>query len=218
MSHNRKSRAGETLTGIALGLALLLTATALALALLHSCDLLYRIDLKAFNLPRRTGLSEEVILRNYHAMMRFLSPFSTAPFALPDLTWSAEGAIHFEDCRRLFRLFYLLGAAGLALTVWLRRRQGKAGFSRRTLLTAAATLAGALLIALAALLIDPARAFILFHELLFTNDYWVFSAARDPIILLLPEPFFYHCGAVFALFWGLTLAALLLLSRNKKGT
>ncbi|HAP20997.1 MAG TPA: TIGR01906 family membrane protein, partial [Lachnospiraceae bacterium] len=36
--------------------------------------------------------------------------------------------------------------------------------------------------------------FILFHKLFFNNDYWIFDADTDPIILLLPDGFFMHCA------------------------
>ena len=36
--------------------------------------------------------------------------------------------------------------------------------------------------------------FVLFHKLFFNNDYWIFDADTDPIILLLPDGFFMHCA------------------------
>lgn len=34
------------------------------------------------------------------------------------------------------------------------------------------------------------RLFILFHQILFTNDYWLFDPQLDPIINVLPESYF----------------------------
>ena len=39
------------------------------------------------------------------------------------------------------------------------------------------------------------RFFIGFHKLMFSNDYWLFDPARDPVILILPDEFFFHCAA-----------------------
>ena len=34
------------------------------------------------------------------------------------------------------------------------------------------------------------RVFITFHQLVFSNDFWIFDYKKDPIILFLPEKFF----------------------------
>ena len=60
--------------GVFLGVCTLLVCTAAALLALHLCDWLYRYDLRALELAQKTGLDEQVILRNYHAVMRWLWP------------------------------------------------------------------------------------------------------------------------------------------------
>ncbi|PFN28721.1 TIGR01906 family membrane protein, partial [Bacillus cereus] len=44
------------------------------------------------------------------------------------------------------------------------------------------------------------KSFVLFHKLLFSNDYWVFDPEKDPIILMLPEEFFMHAACAILLF------------------
>ena len=77
-------------------------------------------------------------------------------------------------------------------------------------LTSVLTLAlPALLGALIALNWD--RFFVLFHKLFFNNDYWIFDAATDPIILLLPDGFFMHCALmILALLLIASLACLVI--------
>ncbi|MBQ3390864.1 MAG: TIGR01906 family membrane protein [Clostridia bacterium] len=207
----------EVSLGIEIGLCTLLLATGAALLLLHSCDLLYRLDLKLLKIPEQTGLDVAVILENYHAMMAYLNPFSKGSFSLPTLAFSAEGAQHFADCRRLFLFFYVLAfAAGLLLVLRAFRSRGEDKSAVRYFV-AAVVLIGSVLLAGIAIGVNPSRSFVLFHKLLFRNDYWLFDPVRDPVILLLPEQFFYHCAAVFACFWG--MGALLLLQagiREKK--
>ena len=36
------------------------------------------------------------------------------------------------------------------------------------------------------------KLFVLFHEIVFRNDYWMFSSVTDPVIKILPEEFFMH--------------------------
>ena len=50
------------------------------------------------------------------------------------------------------------------------------------------------------------RFFVLFHHLLFRNDYWLFDPAEDPIITVLPDRYFLHCAVLIA---GLILAGSL---------
>ena len=48
----------------------------------------------------------------------------------------------------------------------------------------------------AACAIDFNRIFVLFHQLVFNNDDWLFSPSEDPIILFLPERFFMQCALI----------------------
>ena len=41
--------------------------------------------------------------------------------------------------------------------------------------------------------VDFNQAFILFHKIVFRNDYWIFDYRTDPVITILPEAFFMHC-------------------------
>ena len=41
--------------------------------------------------------------------------------------------------------------------------------------------------------------FVIFHKLLFKNDYWIFDPNLDPVINMLPEQFFFHCGMLILL-------------------
>ena len=36
--------------------------------------------------------------------------------------------------------------------------------------------------------------FVVFHKLMFSNDYWIFDPRLDPVINILPEEFFFHAG------------------------
>ena len=62
--------------------------------------------------------------------------------------------------------------------------------------------------------------FILFHRLVFDNDFWYFDPATDPVIEILPDTFFLHsavfmmaciCGA------GVLCLLLYLILRKKRG-
>lgn len=40
--------------------------------------------------------------------------------------------------------------------------------------------------------IDFNKAFVIFHQIVFRNDYWIFNETTDPVITILPETFFMH--------------------------
>ena len=44
------------------------------------------------------------------------------------------------------------------------------------------------------ILLNFEKSFIIFHKLLFRNDYWIFNPDLDPVINILPEEFFFHSG------------------------
>jgi len=44
------------------------------------------------------------------------------------------------------------------------------------------------------LIINFDKSFTLFHNIVFNNDYWLFSKQTDPVINILPQPFFMHAA------------------------
>jgi integral membrane protein TIGR01906 len=196
------------LLGIFFGLMCLLAATALALALLHISDLLYRISVDVLDIPESTGYSREVIMRNYHDVMRYLSPFNNTDFQLTDLRFSEDGALHFEDVKNIFSGIYIAGlvsAAGIAVTLLLKRKKDKA-FLRVSAIT---TVVLPVLIA-CAVAVDFDTMFVLFHKIFFAHDEtdsWIFDRRIDPVIDILPQDFFMYC-ALFIVFMWLAAAAV----------
>ena len=47
---------------------------------------------------------------------------------------------------------------------------------------------------LLAVIIDWEKAFTLMHKIFFDNNDWLFDPQTDPIITILPDTFFMHCG------------------------
>ena len=54
------------------------------------------------------------------------------------------------------------------------------------------------------------------HRIFFRNDYWIFDAETDPVIRMLPEEFFLHCGLLIILLVLLQIAALQIAYRRLK--
>lgn len=205
----------NSLSGVLFGLCCLIVICTVGVAVLHASDFLYRYEMKALGLSFQTGLSEEILLRNYHAVTAYLAPFHNRPFSLPDFSFSPQGAYHFEECRVLFSNVYLAGSCCLLLVVvMLFRLHGKTG--RRFWFGAAAAVGVLPLVILCAITAAPTETFNLFHFLFFRNDYWIFDPGADPVIQIFPMEFFLHCGVFLVLCWILCALAFFLTGLCKK--
>ncbi|MDO4565775.1 MAG: TIGR01906 family membrane protein [Oscillospiraceae bacterium] len=186
----------KLLLGIILGLAALSAAVALALGAIHLSEQPYKYCIDALSIEERSGLAREEILDNYRAVMRYLSPFYEGEFSLPSLAFSESGAFHFYECKLIFRAVYLAGA--LSALLWFiaafKLKRGKLPAGTLAVSGAATLLLPAALFLGIALDFD--RAFVIFHELFFGNELWIFDYRSDPIINILPQDFFMTCAAV----------------------
>lgn len=215
MNNNSKTR--TIIKGIALGIAFVIIVCALATLFLTSVDWIYKLDMKLLDIKSYSGFDdEEMILRNYHATVRFMNDiFSKDPFTLPDLAVSEVGVIHFDDCRNITRNLYLLAVAALPVSIILILTTGKDN-KKKLFSTSGITMLAIPAIILIAIAIDANGFFILFHKIFFSNDYWLFDWYLDEVIRILPEPFFIHCAVVIVVFWLMAAISSLLVSKHYK--
>ena len=154
---------------------------------------LYYLDIKILDIPNQSGFSVEEIRENYDALIDYNSMLFTGELEFPSLPQSESGRVHFEEVKVIFVFFQkaaivtgLLSVIGIIL---LRRERPKWYLKYAGILTVVLPLAVG-----AAIAVNWDRVFVLFHELMFDNDYWLFDAATDPVILILPDAFFMHCA------------------------
>ena len=175
-------------------LALLLTVFIISLAVVITVFFkpLYYFDIDYLHISETTGLSVDVIRHNYDVLIQYQSLFYQGTLNLPDFVMSNSGRIHFVS-----------GLWSLIM-VYRRLKQKEYRFLRLTSLFAIGipTVIGFLAA------IDFNKAFVIFHQIVFRNDYWIFNEATDPVITILPEAFFMHCfmmivGIVMAISAGL---------------
>lgn len=159
---------------------------------------IYYNDIDKLNIESMTYLSKEEIIENYNYLIDYNLSWNAGEFELPSLPSSTNGKIHFEEVREIFQsvkiLTIIMGVISIIGAIaQIRKRQFK--FLRN---------ASILIIIMPLLLaipiaIDFNKCFIIFHEIMFSNDYWIFNPKMDPIINLLPEAFFMHMGVVILL-------------------
>lgn len=173
-------------------IAMLFILSAAVVITLHFRPL-YRWDVAYFDLERTSGMPQEQIMENYDELIRYNSIFSTKELDFPSLPMSESGKIHFEEVRRIFILVEVICMVTLVLLlagIVLKHKQ-KDGMWLKY-----ASLATVLVPALFGLLIamNWQQFFVTFHKIFFNNDYWIFNAATDPVITILPDGYFMHCA------------------------
>lgn len=196
-------------------LAVVLTAFILSCSVILTVAFrpLYYYDIGALHIPEQSGCSEEEIRANYDALIDYsLSPARTE-LAFPTFPMSREGRIHFQEVKNIFQMFLwmLAGTAVLAAAgMWYKCKRKRYGC-----LLAAGILTPCLLLAAGSLfLVGWDRAFVLFHELVFQNDYWLFDPVTDPVITILPDAFFLHCAVMILALVGAGACVCLALYRH----
>ena len=163
---------------------------------------LYYMDIQHLDIAETSGIPEEEIKENYDVLIDYNSMFYQGELQFPSLTMSESGKIHFEEVKDIFVavqylliITILLGAGGTILQ--LKKKQY--GFLKlASILTLIVPVILGILI-----MLNWDNFFVTFHQLFFQNEYWIFDAALDPVITILPDTFFMHCaimiiGCVFA--------------------
>jgi integral membrane protein (TIGR01906 family) len=130
---------------------------------------------------------------------------------------------HLQDVKGLFSLSSMLLFLSMVFCLGII---GYAFFKKDLALIAYCLIAGGALtlvfiIILSLLSLRFEWLFVKFHELLFTNDFWLMNPATDKIIILLPEPFFKMAAKrIFltagALSFGMLAAGLIVKYMEKK--
>ncbi len=175
-------------------MGILFTIIAIAVALLITINFkpLFYFDIEHLGLVEFSGFSEEVIKRNYDALIEYCSPFFTDSLKFPDFAASESGLFHFEEVKVIFNFIYMCGLACLFIYIPISiYKIKKKSYSFIKVSAATAILLPAIAAALCA--INFNKLFIRFHEIVFNNDDWLFNYKTDPVILILPEEFFMHC-------------------------
>jgi len=176
-------------------LALVLTLTVISLAVVFTLGFrpLYYLDIKALDIPRLSGYSEEEIRENYDVLIDYNLSFGEEELSFPSLPMSESGRIHFEEVKVIFNLFKymaIFGSVVSAAGIWFCARREEYRYLKLTSILAVAL--PAVLGILVALNWD--WVFVTFHEIAFDNDYWLFNPLTDPVITILPDTFFMHCA------------------------
>ena len=201
----------SVLASVAVGVAILGTSLTVVLAA--------RFSYPWFSAGRYN--SHQLTMAQMQANYDRIIEYSLFPWVrelhLETLPMSDAGAQHFAEAKDIFQLFVQGGLLALVVAVvlgsWLWRRHRSTGFLTAGAITALAT---PLMLAIP-LAIDFDRAFVVFHEIAFDNELWIFDPRTDPIIDYLPEALFMrNAFAILVVMIVLSVAAIMVGRRLRR--
>ena len=172
---------------------------------------LYYWDTDNLQIPETSGYSKEICIENYDALIDYNLIGGSEKLVFPYFSISEQGEIHFAEVKEIFITMQVISIAGIILfagfmlyrklhrvpregTLWMR-------------FTGIVLLSAVILIGLA-MAIDWQWSFEFMHKVFFDNNYWLFDLKYDPVITILPDRFFLHCGILIVLI-SVTQSALL---------
>lgn len=163
-----------------------------AIAITINFTPLYAFDIGYLGIEEATGLGHSELMENYRVLLRYLNLPWVDTLSMPSFPSSESGLFHFYEVKRLFLFDYLvLLLTGLLSFLFLhwKKREGQIWETIRPFMLMAILP----LVLLFLIFVNFDRLFVVFHELFFNNDAWLFDYRTDPVILALPQGFFMHC-------------------------
>ena len=195
--HGGEGRQLQLVAGLAL--AIFIIALSATVGLNMRC--IYSADIDRYGLTDISGMSKERLEENFKVLVEYNNIWGSKRLDFPDFPMSEHGRIHFEEVKRIF---CGLQWAGIVSAVLIALHVGRTmAASRKNREDSVAPDVrflkyGALLVIIIPALLGGAiainwdMAFVVFHKLLFRNDYWLFDYRTDPVIMVLPDQFFMH--------------------------
>lgn len=154
---------------------------------------LYYFDIDYLNIPTLSNLSKEEIKLNYDYLIDYNLSKVVKDFQMPTIKSSPEGKIHFEEVRdifqglnKIFNVCFIISVIGIFINI-KNKNIDFLNITSRTLISIPLVLS-------LPIIINFEDSFIIFHKLMFSNNYWIFDPNLDPVINMLPEQFFFHAG------------------------
>lgn len=169
---------------------------------------LFYWQVEQLNTNTLIGLDQSVVKANYDVLIDYLLIPFVMTLEMPDIVSSQQGLFHFHEVKQLFMLNNVVCLVSGVLSLWGVYAINKerwcvlfARFGKRALVVTIFTVA--------VLAIGFNFWFVLFHQVFFNNDAWLFNPQTDPIIQVLPESFFLLCCvvvvAIICIWWGLLI-------------
>ncbi|MGX6979963.1 TIGR01906 family membrane protein [Vagococcus elongatus] len=197
------------------GLAcLMLTVITLAITITINAFPLYVFDIGHLDILDRVALSQEELLKNYRELMSYLNFPWISQLKMTDFPVSASGAFHFWEVKKLFLLNYgVFLLTVIPSTMFLRKLWKE---KRLWILNNGLTIAALVPVFLGFFMfVGFDKFFTTFHHVFFNNDAWIFDPELDPIILALPEQYFFHSFILAIVLFELIILGIIYIGRRQ---
>ncbi|MHC5268275.1 TIGR01906 family membrane protein [Enterococcus sp. LJL98] len=174
---------------------------------------LYHWMIAKEHLTEVSGLTEETLRYNYRLLLQFLNRPWVKELKLPDFPMSEAGLGHFYDVKALFLLNYgvlLVTIVPSVIFLYMLVKEHRQWRLVRPMQWGMLLPVGLL----GVMAVGFNQFFVMFHELFFRNDDWLFDPLTDPIITVLPESFFMWCFILFFIVLEFLLFLLLRLGKR----
>lgn len=170
-----------------------------------------------FSLEVASGLSASSICRNMNQLMLYLlNPFNRH-LVMSHFAVSHSGQHHFVAVKSLFILVEILFFGSMPVFIIYVKGYIKPGFAKihRFFFIKMAILP--IFVAMLAIVIGFDTFFTLFHTILFIgDDTWLFNPVTDPIITVLPQPYFMLAFAIFFVLYEVVMWLLIVVIKYSK--
>lgn len=204
-----------------MSLAVSLATIGTSVILVLNLKVIYNILAKKLNLDKIANVSLDGIIEDYKILISYLQNPRIDKLKFNNFYMSDNGEFHFYEVKNIFLGIYFLTIISiLILLIYTLYKKYKK--KETNLIKIANNSANIMMITfgviLGAILIDFSKAFVIFHKIFFSNDYWIFDPYLDPIIMVLPEYIFMiYAIIVIALILGcIILYKVLYYKKNKK--
>lgn len=188
----------------------------LSILMITFVPVIYAVCLPGFHIDVLTGKTNDQIFKAFTTICAYLSIFHFGALKVPYFHLTNHTLIHFRDVKHLFIAFQLyVPVAVIALIILIRRalKDHEIMFLKLTVVITGIILAVFAFFGIT----DFSSAFVLMHQLLFRNNYWLIDPMKDPIINIFPEDFFKYC--LFGILGIIVIAngiVLIIYEREKK--
>ena len=194
---------------------LFIISLAISLVILFRPFYYWHIDY--LSLPEETGYTYDEIKESYDDVLDYLVFNKT--FSTGKLKYSDNGKKHFEDCRILFIINFVILAISSLIIILKKKFFDHIRFLGHNISYCSSIfmLSSFLFLLFCSLVFGFNKVFKLFHKILFfgkTN--WKFKPSKDEIINILPEKYFMDCAILILVIVSLISIIIIIKEKRRK--
>ena len=163
------------------------------------CRFFYYLQISPLKIDSITGYSIQEIKIAYNEMLNYLV-LPNKSFSAGVFSYTENFALHMAAVKKLFTLNLVAFIISFTIIIVLlvlekiKKIRLCKPFNLGVSFFSCLSLISTFIVIGVLCVIDSDKAFIIFHDIFFMGENWIFDPSTDPIINVLPEQFFFNCG------------------------